>query len=65
MNMIYMFCTLVVAMQGRSLIDIINTEHHHPKYLPGVHLGDKVIASTDLEWVRSHHFLSLTRMPCS
>uniref|UniRef100_A0A515EIS9 Glycerol-3-phosphate dehydrogenase [NAD(+)] n=1 Tax=Dunaliella salina TaxID=3046 RepID=A0A515EIS9_DUNSA len=39
--------------EGRSLIDIVNTEHHHPKYLPGVHLGDKVIASSDLEWVAS------------
>ena len=38
------------ALQGRSLIDIVNTEHHHPKYLPGCPLGN-VVASGDLDWV--------------
>lgn len=43
--------SVTVLLQGRSLIDIMNTEHHNPKYLPGVHLGDRVVVSNDLEWV--------------
>mmetsp|Transcript_25433 Transcript_25433/g.55213 ORF Transcript_25433/g.55213 Transcript_25433/m.55213 type:complete len:677 (-) Transcript_25433:1350-3380(-) len=36
------------TFEGRLLLDIINTEHVNPKYLPGVSLGSNVVASGDL-----------------
>lgn len=35
-------------VQGRSLIDIINTDHVNAKYLPGIDLTPQVVASGDL-----------------
>jgi hypothetical protein len=41
-------CVLLHA-QGTKLTQIINTQHENPKYLPGISLGDNVIADPDLE----------------
>ena len=35
--------------EGGKLTDAINQEHHNPKYLPGVHFGDNVVANPSLE----------------
>ncbi|GAA6027570.1 hypothetical protein JCM8097_007928 [Rhodosporidiobolus ruineniae] len=34
--------------EGRKLTEIINEKHENPKYLPGVDLGDNVVAQPDL-----------------
>lgn len=34
--------------EGRKLTEVINELHENPKYLPGVNLGDNVIACPDL-----------------
>jgi glycerol-3-phosphate dehydrogenase (NAD+) len=35
--------------QGSTLTNAINQDHENPKYLPGVHFGDNVVASAELE----------------
>jgi glycerol-3-phosphate dehydrogenase (NAD+) len=35
--------------QGAHLSDMINQQHENPKYLPGVHFGDNVVANPSLE----------------
>jgi hypothetical protein len=35
--------------QGRKLTEVINETHENPKYLPGISLGDNVIADPNLE----------------
>ena len=35
--------------EGGKLTDAINREHANPKYLPGVHFGDNVVANPSLE----------------
>mmetsp|Transcript_21179 Transcript_21179/g.55176 ORF Transcript_21179/g.55176 Transcript_21179/m.55176 type:complete len:618 (+) Transcript_21179:94-1947(+) len=37
--------------EGRTILDIINQDHQNPKELPGVHLGDNLVASGNLEEV--------------
>jgi glycerol-3-phosphate dehydrogenase len=39
------------CLQGRSVLDIINQDHMNPIELPGVHLGDNLVASSNLEEV--------------
>ncbi|GAA5970768.1 hypothetical protein JCM11641_004446 [Rhodosporidiobolus odoratus] len=34
--------------EGRKITEVINEKHENPKYLPGVDLGDNVIAEPDL-----------------
>lgn len=38
-----------VSLQGSKLTEVINARHENPKYLPGIGLGDNVIADPDLE----------------
>ncbi|MEW5301341.1 MAG: hypothetical protein WDW36_004205 [Sanguina aurantia] len=36
-------------VEGRDLTDLINEQHVNQKYLPGIHLGDNVVALPNLE----------------
>lgn len=38
-----------MSLQGSKLTEVINARHENPKYLPGIGLGDNVIADPDLE----------------
>lgn len=42
-------------LEEGKLTDIINARHENPKYLPGVQLGDNVLACPNLE-VSPHSF---------
>ena len=35
-------------VDGRKLTEVINKRHENVKYLPGVHLGDNILACPDL-----------------
>jgi glycerol-3-phosphate dehydrogenase (NAD+) len=34
---------------GRKLTEIINETHENPKYLPGIQIGDNIVACPDLK----------------